>query len=1594
MASKINKKFVLVAGGFTAAAVVLLGAVLFINYAYLQNADRHIAKGDALMAEGKYRDAFQTYGRAVSKKPNEIRYIEKMEEALGKTVAENAGKATEDYRQMLALKKQRTRAQPGDPAQWQAFIDSIEAESELTPGSAGMMAIESAAKEMKDVMAPGSPGAKLAREYLAWARGMREAALSSTDRADAERQLQDLVKEDPGSWRGWTALVQMQIEDAVRLRDQGQASASTRRMEEADKSLAAMRQALGGKDGMAKVALAMEELERVRADARAAGRIDATKLDAAKVKAASAALAAAAQGVSDGRVVRAAANLMAESGEIDQCRALIDAWVAGHADDLLAANYQLELLGRAANSDPASFEKVRAAAQKIMERPQLPTSLMANAQAEVRARAIQVLMDGTIAAIQRDPKSDASKAKFADLDALRAKLLESAANNEQDPRVIAADARILQAKGSVAEAARKWELYFTKLATPPGDSFVAAADVARAQGDLGLALQRATKGLEIHPTDLRLALMRAELTALLGRFDEAAAYYEAISRALPDNQELPKLVAELRSRGRAGGGNANAGVAKEITDIETAVKAKDFAKARQLADAWVAGSSASLASLYAQMMVEVQAGDKAKALELARAALAKYPNTMDVARVEAALMTEDPVERVEIVIDRMVADPKQRAAERLRAYRTLRTDLERQLADAKIVAPTDAARLQKQVDSVAAKLAEAEKSALANAADDPAVIESTFNEAIQRGDFAAAEAQLIAAGKQTQLPELEVVLRSTLLDAQGKTAEAIKMLEEARAKGRNEAPVAARLAVLQEKVGNEPAAFALWKEAYERRPNDVTNVRGYARAMSRAGQGRQALEIVRAAAAANPGDPLTQAQAAQFEAVYGSRARAAQIRAGLFRSNPSDRENIAELYALLYMPPEPASVVDANGRPRYEAREWAAVPIDERRRLLDEAGERNRAIAEQLYDASVAGNPDDLRVPIQKARIMRDMGTPEKGTESFKKFIESAEARKTISAVMMLEYGAHLLAVGDEAGADAAFARAVALQDPARREADLALVEIEARRNRVPKAIEALQRAMGQKPTLQGLLRLADLQIVARRWDDAVKSAEQARALAGAAPTVEVQRTLEMITAGVAAGRADDLVTAGRKTEADAQVAIAMDALGKAAAVAPMDYMAPLRRIQLMRTWGRGSNDAAKIDAAIAEADRLLARNTLLWPAVQLRSDLALDKRDTAGAIAIVDRFVQAQPSSDDGRSRLVDLYALSGNYPRAIDVARAGADLAPQSVFWAQRLGELLAVAGQHSAAAKEYDRALGMEPRSVALLAAAAEARLNAKEAADALAMLRLRNELVAANPNLRAYAAAALNETGRRPEAAVAAREALTAARAAKKADQATEEALRILRRIYTPDRAADYEALLTQGATPTPLEAVTIAEQWARSGPDGIDKALSWADKVLAAGDSTLPAIRAGAQMVRGGALYGKGDLAGACDAFERAAELVPTNPAALNNAAYLLIKVKNDPAKALPLAEKAVTIAPAQAEYLDTLGLAQLKSGKAQQAEETLGRAMSMGESASAAMHLAQAKAALGKTSEAQQAIDRARRLATDPDTKKEVEETASNLSRK
>jgi Tfp pilus assembly protein PilF len=1155
--------------------------------------------------------------------------------------------------------------------------------------------------------------------------------------------------------------------------------------------------------------------------------------------------------------------------------------------------------------------------------------------------------------------------------------------------VIAADAKIALANGDLAQAAAKWDQYFVKVPTPSADAFMWASTTARLRGDLGLALQRATKGSEAHPGDLRLAIQRAELLAALGRCAESAALFDALARAMPDSKELAGMAADVAARAKSG---AMPDAGPEVRALQAAAEAKDWPKARSLAAEWVQRSKQSLQAVYAQAMLEFQAGDKKQAQALAKKGLELFPQNIDLARLEALTATDDPIERVQMVAERVITDPAKRAPELQRAYSVMRDEVAAKVTQAKVTNPPAVKGLEADLAKIDARLAELSKQVATQSPDDPAVIMSLFGDAVARRDFVAAQAQVAAAAKQKASPELEVVLRARLLDAQDKRAEAIALLEKARAQGRTESAISATLAALVESSGNEPGAYALWKEAFERRPNDTMIARGWARAQARAGQGRNALEMMRSTAAANPNDIATQSQAALFEALYGSKARALQLRMGMLRSAPGDRQNLADIYALLHQPAEADSVVDDNGRPRFEARDWAAVPADEQRRLLDDAARRNEQLSESIYEAAIKDAPVDLVVPVAKARVMREQGTPEKGTAALQDLVKRAEAAKQLNTGILLELAAHQLAIGDEAGLDATLARAAPLQDPVKREVDVATVEIEARRNHIDKAIAAQEKCLGEPPVLERLMRLADLQVVAKRYEDAERTIERIRTAAGAAPAAQLQRNIEMLAAGIATGRAEQLSVAGKRDEARKQVTVALDALSKAITLAPSDYLAPLRRVQLLSGVGRADGDAAMQAQAIAEADRLIARDAMLWPVVSARADLALGRNDIQAAIGFVEKFIQAQPSSEEGRGRLVDMFAQAGNLPRAIEVCRTGGDLSPQNPAWPERLGDLLAQSGDFAGAAKQYDRAYVLAPKRLPLLAKAVDARLSANQAADALWLLRTRNEQVSKSATLRAYAAVALSKIGRRDEAAVAARDALAAARTDPDAVTVTERTLQILRRMYRDGHVAELEALVSQGGQPAPIECIALSEEWGVSGPAGFDKALSWADKALAGGDKVPANLRAGALMARGNALFSKGDAQSAVDAFAEAAKLAPTNPGALNNAAYLLAKVKGDYPQAVDMARRAVELAPGQPDFLDTLGYVELKSGKVAEAEDFLTKSVAVSPTASGLAHLAQVRIAQGKPGDAQVLLERARVKASDDDTKKEIEEIAKSIT--
>jgi tetratricopeptide (TPR) repeat protein len=1592
--SKVNRKLVIVVGGFSAAAVLLLGAVLAVNQFWLKNAARNVKAGDELMAQGQYRQAYGMYGRAASKEPAVLSHIEKMEEALLKVVPTSAQQAADDYRTFVGLKRGRVRAQPGDPAQWRMLFDVLEEEADLYSNYDGWLQVEGVARDMLEVAAPGSDAARTGEEELVYARARRESLLSAGERTDLERRCEAFLSANPKAWRAWMALIDLRLEDVVRLRSTGQEQVAARRQEQLDKAIADMKAALSGSAQDPAVKLALEEVafDRMVLDVREGRRVAFPRLDPERLAAASTSMKDAA--LSSGRpsAVRAACTRLLSVGRAAEANGLAKSWLDGRPEDLVTGGFALELLAASAEGDEA-YAALRERAEKIISQPQVSTGLSSSVQSETRSRAIQILVDAAVVRLAQVSDQAARVEALKELDGFRAQLLLAQQNDANTPMMLATDAKLMQMRGDLAGAAAKWETYYTRVPQPTADAFVWSIIVARAQNDLGIAMQRAARGAEAYPNDLRIAMQRAEIAVQLGRTAEAAPMYEALAEALPDRPELGRMAADLKARAQG----TQAERPREMVAIEAAIAERDIPRARELASAWMTTSGGALAATFAQVFVEEQAGDKAKALELARAGLEKYPGNPDLAKVEAFFASEDPVERIDLMTERMIADPQKRALERLRAYRTLRAEIARQLEDRRRAGSTDLAASEQAIARIDARIPEAEKAIGSVKSDDSTIIEMLFNNALDRKDYAAAEAQVEEAAKiASAAPALETLLRARLLDAQGRGSEAIATLEKARQSGRNEAPLAGMLATLQERVGNEPQALALWKEAYDRRPNDPSLVRGYARAMGRAGQGRIALEMLRAAMQALPSDADIARIGAEFEAVYGQRSKAIDLRRRIIELDPIDRNNVMELYSLLYAPPDFGSIRDQAGAPRFDARTWEAVPPAERQRLLRDATAANVALAEQVYQASMRDTPLDVSFAVRKAAVMRQIGQNAEATKAIQSIIDVAEAQGKASYQLYSALAAHLSDIGDRAASDAAFAKARALQDPERREVDAILVEVAASRREFGSAADLLKQSFGERPTFPNLVRLADLEVLARRPDDAFATLQRAKAMMGESPAPEVVRTYEMLASAVAASQADKLREEGKIDESRAKVDESLAALGRAEAVAPADLLAPLRRVQLLRALSVGTQDPAKLDQAVAEADRLLARNSLNWAAVSTRADLSLDKRDIRGAIGILERFLQAQPGSEEAVVRLVSLYQAVGDAARSIAVVRTAVDRRPSDPLMAERLGDLLDATNDRAGAAAEYERASLLDPQTPRYLEKAAYARFRSGNPAEALALLRGAGARVTASPVLRAVAAASLMRSNRRDEAVVAAREAVDASRQLQDGGVVEERTCLILRDMFDPgvEGMRQYEAILAPGGSASPLGCAILADSWSRLGQAGADEALKWCDKALAPGESVPAGIRAGTELTRGNVLYGRGELSAACDAFIRSVELNSGNPAALNNAAYLLVTERNETTKSFEYATNAVSLAPQNPDYLDTLGLVLLRLNRLTEAEDSLNKSVAAAPTASALFHLAQVKQAQGDRAAARQALDRASAASPAPDLKKEIDAFAATLADK
>lgn len=363
----------------------------------------------------------------------------------------------------------------------------------------------------------------------------------------------------------------------------------------------------------------------------------------------------------------------------------------------------------------------------------------------------------------------------------------------------------------------------------------------------------------------------------------------------------------------------------------------------------------------------------------------------------------------------------------------------------------------------------------------------------------------------------------------------------------------------------------------------------------------------------------------------------------------------------------------------------------------------------------------------------------------------------------------------------------------------------------------------------------------------------------------------------------------------------------------------------------------------------------------------------TTLAEAELRELVDASPDPQKFVLKLVDFFVRTEQYAKAQAVVSERIARAPEDWYWHHQLGKLQMRRGQNEAAIQPLRKAFDLSKGANAEVAAD---WLNAMQlsgrANDAVAALSQLNPSVVTSQVLRASAEAFLR-LGAKERARQQFDKALATA-AARMVDEAGEVVDHVMRTLGVEEAIAGIrrtiDAVGSDHATNLRLRIVLaralILGQDANLRTEGV----KLADEVLAQAPPRSR-LAVSALLVRALGLEASGDAEAAVKAYEQALAIQPDAVQALNNIAYLLADRLNQPRQALPYAEQAVRLVPANSDIQDTLGWIFFLTGDNGQAETSLLEAIRLNPAnLAASYHLGQVYEKIGRVSDARKQYER------------------------
>jgi tetratricopeptide (TPR) repeat protein len=1229
MASRVNKKFVLMLSGFLALTAVGAGGAYY--FVKSRSGEHYVAMGDKAMAEGKIDAADKWYERAVGKEPYNVAWLTKWRAAREKVVPP-PNEYQAKYQMLQGILRNLAQAKKTDIAAHGEALEAVLNECLFTGSRGGF---EYLANRVDEVLGyfetdPENPAPPQIRRYrgIALTELMSDPTITK-DRIDLCRQdLEAALKLNPGDGEaayGLAAWHRQMADRAVTAGDD--AAAREHRARSREVMAEASRAGAHGKGGLPHPLLPIAILTMDAGDIElmpTAGlspdeviRRKTAAMDALAPRVAEVVNQMMAMDPKDvsslviSRVVAVAPRIDLKSG-LALSKSLVDHMLKARPDDmdLLLMRAQLLLTPPPPPEEPAKPEAVMAAFQAVIDLPDKPVSFEGFRLLGTRNRAR--FAQASVAMSMMGSSSLSEEERRRATATAREKRNELAKHvPESSPEVQFLDAKMAVFDGELARARRLLAEFLRK----PGDTgtpsileaHLMMADIGQrlVPPELGLAREHLTHALQFRPNAAELRMALAGVERALQDYERAAVQYRLILQVNPDHEMAKAELAKLRAVME--GGKLDDPVDQALVDAErlskgTSEKLGDDAAAMKLLEEAMVRHGYDPRIVQTLARAKFQRGDREGAKQTVATAIAARSGD-----------TSPAIARLRELSDQ------------ISATESLEGTLE-------FLNRLEISELDKKLGQYRAYLEFGKKEEASKALDaaerlspnDVRVVEARFMDALSKQDFGVAGRLADLAAKENLDQADGDTYRARLQIAQKQYREAAATLARTVERGNAPAAVFRLLGLVQAELGRTQDAVLAFRRALDLVPNDLPTVKLFMNVLVTAGERAEALGVARRAEPVARFDPEFVNMWLQLESDAGRTEFAISRREQVLERNPKDRANAASL-AGLYI----------------EAKRW-----DKARALIDSLRQEKDTLGLAMLDARWHGDRGSLESAIQVMRTF--IGTVEDGLAKQEAFVA---------------FGQFLLQRGLQEQGLAALRQAAAHQDPKVMAVDQLIGDVQLNAGLFDLAEKSYRKVLDAgvpDPSFTIRKKLIEALNQMQKFAEA----EAIFASLGA----EADRDVELMAqrASIARGMGD--------------TARAKAILDRAIQKYPEEPMPYLRRARLAMMDPALSKDVV---ADLATAIRLRPG---FWQALRTRAMIAMGEGRVDEALNDLREAVNRNPGNEDLRLEYLDYLVRLGRESEAVDAADAALATRPNDIRMMSQFASVFARGGRWTRATKYY--------------------------------------------------------------------------------------------------------------------------------------------------------------------------------------------------------------------------------------------------------------------------------------------------------------------